>query len=138
MAKLDNVRRIVKEDYDPKYHDLLTPLGYVLNSFMEQTVTEMNGNLDFANLKQSIVKYRVTVNSDGTPIGNNLLKTDTISPKGFTVIRAVNVDNPTTVFPTANPVISFTTQTNSQVVKIINVNGLPANTAFDLTVIAYG
>ena len=46
MGTIDNTRRIIREDYDSKYHDLIDKLGYVLNTFMEQTIQQVNGNLD--------------------------------------------------------------------------------------------
>ena len=138
MAKLDNVKRVVKEDYEAKYHGLIDKLAFVLNSFMEQVTNEVNGNLDFANLKQDAVTVKFTVNASGVPDGSGLLRTAVASPTGFQVIKVVNVDNPTTVFATTQPFISFTSGTSSGVVKIINISGLPANTAFNLTIVAIG
>lgn len=138
MSLLDNVKRIVKEDYEPKYHGLIDKLAFVLNSHMEQVTAQINGNLDCANLKQDAVVVKFTVDSAGVPIGNNLLKTSVINPKGLRVRRAVSVDNPTTVFPTSQPFITYTTGTNAKVVKIIHISGLPTNTAFNLTIVAEG
>ena len=138
MALLDNVKRIVKEDYEVKYHGLIDKLAFVLNSHMEQVTGQINGNLDCANLKQDSVVVKFTVNSSGVPIGNNLLKTALSNPKGFRVRRAVSVDNPTTVFPTSQPFISYTSGTSGKVVKIIHISGLPADIAFNLTIVAEG
>lgn len=138
MGKLDNVKRIVKEDYDPEFHGLIDKLAYVLNAFMEQTTTQMNGNLDFDNLKQDVVTYRVTVDSSGVPTTNNLLRTGITNPRGFRIIRAVSVENPTTVFPTAQPFITSSPGTGGQVVKILHIAGLQANVSFNLTVVAEG
>ena len=138
MGKLDNVKRVVKEDYDAKYHGLIDKLAFVLNSFMEQVTSEVNGNLDFSNLKQDSVKVKFTVDSSGVPTGNGLLRTSIASPTGFQVIKAVSSDNPTTVFPTSQPFITFTSGTGGSVVKITRITGLPADIPFELTIIAIG
>lgn len=138
MSRLDNVRRIVKEDYDPKYHQLIDRLAYVLNSFMEQVTTQVNGNLDFTNLNQDITTVKITVDSSGTPIGNNLIRTEVRNPQGIQVIRAISVNNPSTTFPTNTPFISYSVTTNTQVLKITHISGLPADTAFNLRIVTIG
>ena len=89
-------------------------------------------------LNQDAVTVKFTVDSNGVPIGGGLLKTATTNPRGFRIINAVSVDNPTTVFATTQPFINFTSGTSNQVVKIIHISGLPANIAFNLTIVAEG
>lgn len=137
MAKLDNPKRIIKEDYPAKYHDLIHQLGFVVNSFIEQTTTQVNGNLDFTNLKQDVVVFDITVDGSGVPIGNALVKTAIPSPRGLKVIRAIN-KNDSSSYVTNHPFISYTPQTNTQVLRIDNVAGLVASTVYTLTVIAIG
>lgn len=137
MAKLDNVKRIVKEDYDAKFHDLIDKLAFVLNSFMEQTVSTVNGKLDFDNLNQDIVTFKIKVNSSGVPIGSGLLRTSTIGVKGFQVVKVFNKDR-ADVFPTSQPFLTFKAGPNSAVVKIVNVTGLAADDSWELTVVAVG
>lgn len=137
MARLDNPSRIIKEDYPSKYHDLIHTLGFVINSFMEQATSEINGNIDFDNLNQAIFSFDVVVDGSGVPIGNNLFKTDIPSPSGFNVIRAINKDD-SSVFVSNQPFISYTPQTDTRVIKVNNVTGLAANATYTLTVIAIG
>ena len=108
MGTIDNTRRIIREDYDAEYHDLIDRLGFVLNTFMEQTVQQVNGNLDETNLKADIVTVKMTVNASGVPVGNNLIRSEVLRPDGTTVIKATNKADGT-VFPTSRPHISFTT-----------------------------
>ena len=133
MGTIDNTRRIVREDYDSEYHELIDRLGFVLNSFMEQTVRQVNGNLDETNLKADIVTIKMKVNASGVPIGNNLIKSGVLRPKGTTVINTFNKTN-SNVFPTSRPHISFTTGTNSTVMKILNISGLQADNEYELTI----
>ena len=133
MAKIDNTRRIVREDYEAKYHDLIDRLGFVLNSFMEQTVRQVNGNLDAENLKADIITVKLTVDACGIPVGNNLIKSDVIRASGTNVISAINKTDGD-VFPTSHPFISFTTGTNSRVLKIRNISGLQADNEYELVI----
>ncbi len=136
MANLDNVRRIIKEDYDKKYHDLINQLGFVLNTFMEQTTTEFNGNVDFCNLAQDKITFNMKVDSAGTPVGNDLFRSTVISPSGTHVINAVDTTS-SSAFVINQPFITFTVQTDAKVVKVNNITGLKANTTYKLTVIVY-
>ena len=136
MGKLDNVRRVVKEDYDEKYHDLIDKLAFVLNSFMEQVVGEMNGSLDFENLAQELITFKITVDSSGVPTENEQVRVNITNPKGFLVVNTVDVDN-TDLFVTTHPSIKFATGSSSQVVKIKQITGLTTNREYRITAIAF-
>ena len=133
MARIDNTRRIVREDYDKEYHGLIDRLGFILNSFMEQTVRQVNGNLDESNLKADIITIKITVDACGVPIGNNLIKSDVIRPIGTTVISATNKTDGN-VFPTTHPFITFTFGLSPRVLKIRNISGLQANNEYELII----
>ena len=133
MAKLDNVKRIVKEDYDNKYHGLIDKLAFVLNSFMEQVTAQLNGNLDFSNLNRNLVTFKITVDSTGAPKGDGLVRTDVLGVKGATIIKATNKTT-TSLFPTTQPFLSFTSGPNSQSIKITNISGLQADNKYELVV----
>ena len=133
MGKIDNTRRIVREDYESKDHALIDKLGFVLNSFMEQTVRQVNGNLDSENFKSSVITVKLTVDSSGVPKGNNLIKSDVIRPIGTTVKSATNKTDGN-VFPTSHPFITFTTGTNSKVLKIRHISGLQADNEYELVI----
>lgn len=133
MAWIDNIRRIVKEDFDPKYHDLIDRLAYVLNTFMDQTVSQVNGNLDIENLSADIVTVNMIVNTDGVPIGNNLIKSTVSRPTGTTVKRAINLTD-STEYAESQPFISYTTGTNSNVIKVLHISGLQADQEYQLVI----
>lgn len=133
MARITNTQRLVKEDFKKEDQELIGKLGYVLNSFMEQTVQQINGNLDQTNLKSDVVTVKMTVDANGTPIGNNLIKSTVVRPIGTTVLRAINrTDN--TVYPSSQPFISFATGTSASVLKVLNISGLQANNEYELVI----
>lgn len=133
MGKINNTKRIVREDFDSEYHSLIDKLAYVLNTFMEQTVRQVNGNLDSTNLSSDIITAKMTVDANGTPIGNNLIKSSVSRPVGVSVLNHTNKTNGN-VFPTSHPSISFTAGTGTGVIKIRNISGLQANNEYELTI----
>ena len=130
MGKLDNVRRIIKEDFKSEDQELIGKLAYVINSFMEQVVRQFNGNIDFTNLSEDVVQYTVTVDGSGVPIGNNLVKSTVNNPKGVVVVKAENKTSSTT-YPTSAPWVSWTP--NGNILKIQKITGLQANNKYVLT-----
>ena len=133
MGRLDNIKRIIKEDFAPEYHDMIGRLAYILNSFMEQVEGEVNGNLDQDNLASDVVEYTVTVDSNGFPVGNNLVRSNVSRAKGTTVIKATNLTN-TGVYPEGQPHISFTLDTNSFLIKVLHISNLQAGNKYQLVI----
>ena len=131
MAKIDNVRRIIKEDFAKEYHQLIDRLAYVVNTFMEQVQQQVNGNLDFTNLNQDIVKVRLTLDNTGLPKNNQKIRTDLINPQGLIVVKARNLTD-STIFPTTAPFISFTS--TGTVINVQNITGLQADNEYELTI----
>jgi hypothetical protein len=130
MALLDNLKRILTDDFPKDDQALIERLAFILNRFMDQVITQVNGNLDFSNLLEDIRTYRVTVNAAGTPIGNDTIKTTVNNPGGVVVVKAVNQVLSTT-YPTTAPWVSFSPQ--GTLLKIRNIKGLQANQEYLLT-----
>lgn len=135
MGRLDNVRRILREDFDKEYQDMIDKLAYTLNSFMDQVVAQVNGNIDFTNLNQELVTFTMTVDANGTPVGNNLFKVSQTGIAGFIVINAVNKTDSTS-YPTHTPMIFGVT--SGSTVKVNKIKGLTANEKYELTVMVIG
>lgn len=136
MPRLDNTKRIVKEDFQSEYHELVGKLAYVLNRFMEQTVDVLNGKVDDENLASDIVVSEITVDASGVPTGNNLIKSAVSNPKGTNVIRAINRTNIGT-YATNQPFISYEAGPSPNIIKIKKISGLQANNKYELTIRFY-
>ena len=130
MGLLSTVKRILTDDYQKEAYDLIEKLGFTLNSFMDEVTSQINGNLDFSNLREEIKIYRVTVDSNGTPTTNDTIFTTVGNPSGVSVIKAVNQTSSTT-YPTTAPWISFKPSTTS--IKVLNIKGLQASNDYKLT-----
>lgn len=134
--KLSNTRQIRAEDYDDEYTDLITQLGSVLNSFMQEVVELTDGRIDFENLNQNIKTFDITVDSSGVPIQTpfkvGLGKTGV---RGIQVINTYNLTN-STGYPTSQPYINFT-PIGGDLIRIQSVTGLLPNQKYQLTILIY-
>lgn len=134
--KLSNTRQIRAEDYDDEYTDLITQLGSILNSFMQEVVELTDGRIDFENLNQNIKTFDITVDSSGVPIQTpfkvGLGKTGV---RGIQVISTYNLTN-STGYPTSQPYINFT-PIGGDLIRIQSVTGLLPNQKYQLTILIY-
>lgn len=136
MARIPDFRRIDKADFDKDIQDSIDKLAFPLNSFMEQTRTALQGNLDFTNINQQIISLTVTVDATGIPTQKTQYRS-TLKSKvaGNICIAAFNVTNPTH-FPTTAPFISF--NINENIITILNITGLQANEKYQLSILSVG
>lgn len=67
MPKLSDIRRIIPEDFEEEYQDLVTKISGSYNEFADEVYQVVNGQLDFDNLSRSKVTVDVTFNSSGIP-----------------------------------------------------------------------
>lgn len=134
MPKLDNIRRLIEDDFEPEQRPMIRRLGFVVNTFMENVVRQVNGKLDFSNLSEDLKVFKITVNASGVPLKSDKINTNITNPSGLTVIKARNITSPTT-YPTEAPWISFEPVSGSRnILKINKITGLPANNEFELTI----
>jgi len=146
MAELDNIRRIIVEDYDKKDAETVGKLAGVLNHHMEQVHNAFSNRIDFKNLNQELVTFTAVVNgsgelvrsvSDTTLISSPQFSTEIVSrPVGLQVIRAINQTD-STVYPTGTPFVSFSVVEDG-LMKINRISGLPAANKFFLRFLIIG
>lgn len=136
--KIGSYQRIVSEDYDKEYQDLISKIGFTVNTAFDTVFQALNKNLSITdNLNQSVVSLRVKVDASGNPINSTQLRyTLKGNCQGIICIRAQNLTN-TSSYPTNNPFISFT-QSASNLLTIDNVTGLQASNEYNLTLILLG
>lgn len=133
MSLLDNVRRIQLDDITDENRKDFAVLAELYNYFAEQTTNTINGNIGIENLTRELITVDVTVNESGKPVlGGTFSASQGIG--GSKVLRATNLDNPTT-YPTNCPFISFTALNTAQnLYRIDNIAGIQANTKWRLFV----
>lgn len=134
MAKVTNIKRLVKEDFAEADQELVDRLAFAINPFLEQVTAAFNKGIDDDNLKQQTVQVDVTVDSNGIPksslqikLNSEILKTRIV---GTHVVLAQNLTDGT--FPTGQPFLTFNIVNN--LINVQHVAGLPADKKFRLSV----
>ena len=135
MAKLSNIRRILREDYPSDSQETIERLAGILNPFMEQITRAFDKQLDFTNLAQEIIKFTAKTDSNGTPIEGGKIKLS-LSGRiaGVTVLNARNLDN-VSHYPDSQPFLS--TSTTAGIMTVNNITGLQTNERYELTILVY-
>lgn len=131
MARLDNVQRILPEDFREEDRQTITQLASVLNYFMTQTVDTINGRIDYDNINKQVVTFDVIVDSTGKPI-QTLNFTAESGVIGGNVLNAQNLTN-NTLYPTAQPFVSFNALQQNKLYRVNNISGLQANNKYRIT-----
>jgi len=135
MARLNNVRRINSQDFDPELQETIEKLGYILNSFMQEVVDMSNKNINFDNLDQNLITLNIEVDTLGKPIGVNKINVGKSNPKGILVIRAINTSNAANI-SNDTPFIYFTPN-GTNLVTIDKIVGLIPNNTYNLTIVIF-
>ena len=105
--KLNNTRQIRAEDFDDEYNQLVSQLGSILNSFMQEVVELSDGRVDFENMVQNIKTFEIIVDSNGFPVQAPFkVNVDKTGVRGLSVIRAYNLTN-TAGYATSQPFINW-------------------------------
>lgn len=136
MARLPDLRRINKEDFQKDDQDMADKLAFPLNSFMEQTRAAFDHAIDFSNLNQELIVLTVTVDDAGVPVQRTQYKSNLQSNVAGTI--CINSVNQTTLgnYPLATPFLSVTQ--NANIVTVLNIRGLTPNERYQLTILSIG
>jgi hypothetical protein len=125
MAKLQNFKRILAQDYEEEYRLLIEKLSFSVNSFAEDVLRTLNGNLNTDNTLEKLKTMDVEVFSSGSPKTSLQFQNPSSVYKleGIRVIRVENLSN-TGTYPTTAPFVSFSE--NAGIVTVNNITGLQA------------
>lgn len=122
MSRIESTKRILTTDFPEKYKDVVEPLAFVINPFMEQATFAINGQLDFTNLRVIEKDLPITVDYNGVPVGVTAFRNDTNQRiKGILCVYAQNTFN-NSINTEATPFINF--EENSGLVTIRQISGL--------------
>lgn len=125
----DNVKRIITEDYDNKDRELITKLAEVYNPFAEQIVNILSGNIQIDNMDRQFIEFKVKVSSTGNPIQSTKFAAK-VGYSGSSVIRAINLTNPSK-FVNSCPFVTYNT-TGNGIYVVKNITGLDAGDEYTL------
>lgn len=134
--KLNNIKRIITEDFPKDDRVLVEKLSFALNPFLEQISTIFNKNVDFDNLNQEVLTFTIQLDSNGIPKTQTQIKTSLKTKiRGILVIKLTNLENDST-FPTGAPFITYSVA--ADLITIQHVTGIPANKRYTISAIAIG
>lgn len=132
--KVNNLKRIVAEDFESDDQDLIRKLSFSLNPMLEQITQAFNKNIDFDNLNMEIMYLTVEVDSTGIPKSSTFIKNPLKTRiRGVTVINAENQSNSNLL--TGSPFIAYTLVANG--ITVNQITGLSANCKYRLTLIIF-
>lgn len=129
MGKIPDLKRIVKEDFDSEYQQLIEKLSFPLNSHMEQVRNLFNKNINTDNLARELITLQVQTNASGQPINKLSFKSklkDRV--RGINIISG-NILSSNTTYMTQAPFITFSQ--NGEIVNILYIAGLAPETRYE-------
>ena len=131
MAKVNNVKRLVKEDFDSKDQALVDKLAYIINPFFDQLTSAFNKQLTTAdNLSREITTITVVMIA-GKIVPQVQFKTALSAPIiGLNVLSCNNILN-TGVYPITAPFISWAV--NQKIITVLNISGLQTDCKYSIT-----
>lgn len=135
MARVTNLKRIVKEDFSPDDQELVEKLGFSINPLTEQLTAAFSNGIDFENLNQQFSIITVKVDGAGMVTTSGELKYQLKTRiKGVQCIRAENLTDTTPL--TGAPFVTFTMK--NDLIKLLHITGLVANKEYRLSLIIPG
>jgi hypothetical protein len=136
MAKLNNLKRLVKEDFAQEDQNFVQRFSSLYNPLLDQLQILLDKNVTFDNLNEDKKILTVVVNSQGAPLNTQAFRS-TLKSKciGIQCIRAVNL-NILTQYVTGTPHVSFSE--NQGLLTILNITNLLPNVPYELTLIYKG
>jgi hypothetical protein len=134
--KLENVRRIIAEDFPKDQQNLVNKLAIILNNFMETTFNVLNNNVNFDNLSAELVTIKVTVDKSGIPTTDTKFSTTKIgNASGGWVLGVSNLTNSNSYVSSA-PFVDFT-NVSDKLFQIKHVCGLTENQQYSIQLVVF-
>jgi hypothetical protein len=131
MGKIQIPRKLRVEDFKSDQQDIVGKIGDIYNSFVEEVYNVLNKRIDYDNLNRELKEVTVLMNASGSLASLPQIKTAVNGKiKGISVLNAINLINPNT-YPTSAPFVSWTI--NGNIITILNITGLQANSEYKLT-----
>lgn len=133
--RLPAAKRIIIEDLPEEIQDSMQTIATILNPFIEEVTTILNGQVGADNLERKVIRFDVKTNANGLIVGLLDISTGLLRPPlGANVINVVMTDNAQQIPNIVNtPFLVFQpiSATSVRVNKILN---LKENSKYTITV----
>ena len=134
MAKLPPPKRIRSEDFSSDFQEDAGTIGYAINDFLQAVHDAIDkGKLNFDNINRTIKDFTVDLNESGEIIGDISINTSGVNGtvKGWNVIKAVNVNDPTTI-PISQPYVDCTIKEG--ILTVNSISGLQNSSKYSIKI----
>ena len=131
MGKVDNTRRILADDFDKDMREFVSKFGEIYNFTIENITNAINGQLNYDNLRKTLVEIAITVDANGIPLlgGNFVSEADMV---GSTILRAINLTTVTNYVDSA-PFMTYSRIQGEQY-KVEHIAGLRSGENYQLLI----
>jgi hypothetical protein len=131
MSRIDEPRRLNIDEFPKETRETMERLSEYYNYFVEQVTNNINGNIDYDNLKHKLIELTFSTDTSGQP--TPILKfSQDVGLVGTSVVRVDNLTN-STIPPESHPFISYSTAGNG-VYTVTNITGLRASTKYRIVI----
>lgn len=129
--KLQSVR-LKTNDFPAEEKEFVDKLGGILNPFIDKLVIGFNKNFTVDdNLPFEFKTIDIQVDASGIPLSNSKVNTALSGFKGYLCVNVLNINN--LAYPTT--AVALFTETNSNVVTIKKITGLPSTGVYRLVLL---
>ena len=137
MGRIQAPKTIRAEDFPQDAQETVTKLAFVLNNYLTEIFSLVNGNIDFFNLAQSLRTITVTTGAGGVVTTLPVRVSSELNRRvaGVICVSARNPLDPS-VFVNNTPFVTFSSEPGQLVIQ--NISGLPANSQIQLTLVLIG
>lgn len=135
--RLPNFRRIIKQDFEKQYNQLVERLSVSINNGFDVMFEALNNKISLQNnIMCTVIDIELEPSSSGTP-KNPANLTLTYSGKTSIVVvgKVDNLTNPSS-YPTSAPFISWSQ--NDTTLTINHITGLTADNKYSIRLVAFG
>jgi len=133
--KFQLFKRLVMEDFDSANQSMIGKIAAIYNPLVDQLNSGLNNRLDFSNLNQQLLTFKVVVDTNGKPTSALSLTSSLSSAiQGAIVVNALNNTDNTPL--TGAPFMAFSR--NNGVLSVNQITGLAAGKSYSITVILIG
>lgn len=133
--RLPSAKRIVIEDLPEDMQQPMEVIATILNPFIEDVTTILNGTVGQDNLERKIVKFDVRTNANGLIVGILDIVTGLGRPPvGSSIINVQMTDNSQQVANITNTPFLVFQPISAQAIRVNKILNLKENSKYTITV----
>lgn len=131
MSQITGGKRITTDDFSSEERELVRKLAFILNPFIEQTISIVNGKLTVSdNLNMFFKDVTVVVDANGKTTNTAAFTSSIGKIHGMIVISHQQADSGTPIILSGAPYCTYSQENN--IIYIQYVTGLPPDRKINL------